>query len=115
LPFYTGVGVSAVAIPNPEGGATYSTSIAETRHATLVDVNGTRVLLVLAIPNALALVALAGSATRYGRGVSAVVAALFVGFCVLTGFSIGPFFAPSAIAAVVAAVLVRRRAAAVNR
>ena len=80
--------------------------------ATLVEVNGTLVLVILAIP---VLLAMAGFlAVRAGRRVPLLVTTgLLAGFVLLTGFSVGYAFAPGTAAFIVAVLSWRRTKAAV--
>jgi hypothetical protein len=109
IPFYTGVHASDVSVS--ESGRTATQPTIETRHATLVEINGPGVLRVLAIPMALSTLALVASGTQLGGTVCGVCAALSLGFCVVTGFSVGLFYAPSALALGAATLLHAFRAA----
>lgn len=71
-----------------------------TAGVTLLDANGPHVLWLLAAPPAIALVALV-TRRRIARTLAAVVLVLFV---VITGFSIGYAYLPSAIVMVIAAL-----------
>ena len=105
VPFYTGVRATAVAVP---GQTAPPVPVVATRTATLVEVNGPGVLVVLAIPIALPVLALAAGKSRFRRATHVVGALLLVGFCLLTGFSVGLFYVPTALAMVVAAALAFR-------
>jgi hypothetical protein len=73
------------------------------RHVSLTDINGPRVLAVLAIPAIAAIVAVLpwpASARQPTRIVSAVVATLFA---LLSAMTVGSFFLPTGIALIIAA------------
>ena len=106
-PIYQGVSVTA-AIPGDV--ASESTRVS----ATLIDVNGLRVLPLLLAPvvlTALALLAVlltdAWSAKR--KALVWVSAVLLLGFCALGSFSIGLFYLPAALALTLSAILGSRR------
>ena len=65
------------------------------------------VLVWLAVPVALAFAAVALAPTRFDVGARAVAAALLLAFAFVTGFSIGLFYVPAALAMVAAAVVGR--------
>ena len=101
LPIYAGTSVSS---SNPEPVGT---------SATLIQVSGYRVLFILGIPPVLAwlgFVAVRMIARDQGGGrmMLWVSAALLAVFSLLTGFSVGEFYAPSALAMLVSASLARR-------
>ncbi len=105
-PVYQGVSVTAVAPGVPSGEPTKTT-------ATLIEVNGWRVLPILLVPAALTGLALvtilktnAGQTRR--RVLVWVASVLLLGFCILGSFSIGIFYLPSALALVVSSILVSR-------
>lgn len=81
------------------------------RDGTLVAVNGLGVLVPLAVPLVLALVAFAGLHARCSRGsergftAAVVVLSLLAGFTLLTGFSIGLLVLPVTALVAVAVVL----------
>ena len=98
-PVYQGMSVTAVA-PGDIAGEPIKTT------ATLIDVNGLRVLPLLLAPvvmTALALLAVlrtdAGQTRR--KVLVWVLAVLLLGFCVLGSFSIGLFYLPSALALII--------------
>ena len=81
--------------------------------ATLIEVNGWRVLPILLVPAALTGLALvtvlktnAGQTRR--RVLVWAASVLLLGFCILGSFSIGIFYLPSALALVVSSILVSR-------
>ena len=74
------------------------------RHATLVDVNGPRVLPLLALPIALAGPGLALNWSTWHTTGRAISAELLAAFALVTGFSIGPCYVPSALVMVAAAL-----------
>ena len=81
--------------------------------ATLIEVNGWRVLPILLVPAALTGLALvtilktnAGQTRR--RVFVWAPAVLLLGFCILGSFSIGIFYLPSALALVLSSILVSR-------
>ena len=101
LPVYSGTSVDAAT------GKQIAT------HSTLLQVNGSRVLIPLLIP--LVLVGLGVFAVRRmkrndgdGRLALWLAALALAVYSVLTGFSIGEFFAPAALMMLAAAVLARR-------
>jgi hypothetical protein len=79
-----------------------------TDSATLVEENGTWVLVLLCVPVALAAAGLLG-ALRGRRVVVWVAAGVLLGFGVLGGFSIGLFYLPAAAALLLAAGLTKGR------
>jgi hypothetical protein len=82
----------------------YSISSSESpsvRHATLPDVNGPRVLVALAIPVLITLVPML--VPKYG--VRIIAGLILVAFAVVSGFSIGLFYFPSAIMMLMAGLL----------
>jgi hypothetical protein len=88
-------------------GTTTTAAGTEDFTATLLEVNGPDVLVPLLVPVLLTAVPLLVPSGRL-PGVTIACAALLVFFMALGGTSIGLFYAPAAIAAVVA-LLVRRR------
>ena len=101
-PVYQGVTTTAVT----PGGASESTSFT----ATLIEVNGLRVLLLLLAPLVLTGLALLGVLlTHAGQTRRKVVlwipAVLLLGFCALGIWTIGLFYAPAALALVCSAIL----------
>ncbi len=100
VPPYTGVSASEAFTP---GGAVVQRTN-EIRRATLVEVNGPRVLRVLAVPVVLAALPLAANWTRLRTAARALAALLLTGFALVTGFSIGLFYLPTAGAMVAAAL-----------
>ena len=106
-PVYQGVSVTAV---TPGGVASESTRVT----ATLIEVNGLRVVPLLIAPVGLTalslLTALAPGISRTRRRVFLWASAvLLLGFCVVGIFSIGLFYLPAAVALVVSAVMSSRR------
>jgi hypothetical protein len=71
-------------------------------HVSLLQEEGVRVLLVLAIPVTVAGIALALQWTRWGRPAALTAGTLLVGFSVLGLASIGLFYLPSGIAMLLA-------------
>ena len=104
VPTYTGVraSVRASEAVTPGGAVVQRTN--EIRRATLVEVNGPRVLRVLAVPVVLAALPLAANWTRLRTAARALAALLLTGFALVTGFSIGLFYLPTAGAMVAAAL-----------
>ena len=100
VPTYTGVSASEAFT---SGGAVVQRTN-EIRRATLVEVNGPRVLRVLAVPVMLAALPLAANWTRLRTAAQALAALLLTGFALVTGFSIGLFYLPTAGAMVAAAL-----------
>jgi hypothetical protein len=94
-PAYQGVSETA-----SSSGAVTSSSDS----ATLIDENGAWVIFLMCIPVALAALGLVG-AVRGRRVLVSVLAAVLLGFVVVGGFSIGLFYAPAALALLVAAGL----------
>ncbi len=76
-------------------------------HRTLLQVNGERALLPLAVPVVVAMLPLLFWRSRWRAVVEAGAATLLVAFTVIAGFSIGLFYLPSAGAMLVAALLAR--------
>jgi hypothetical protein len=97
VPVYTGVRATAVA---PEAAR----ATTELRYATLVEVNGARVLPLLALPVVLAGLPLAFNSTGWRTVGRAGSALLLTAFALVTGFSIGLLFLPSAAAMIAAAI-----------
>lgn len=102
IPAYTGIRATAVAVPGQ--GEVFRPAAQEVRRATLLEVNGPRVMWFLLAPVVLAAVPLALNWTAFRGPARALTAFLLVGFCLLTGFSIGLFYLPSAIAMAAAAI-----------
>ena len=105
-PVYQGESVTAAAPGAPASEPTKTT-------ATLIEVNGWRVLPILLVPAALTGLALvtvlktnAGQTRR--RVLVWAASVLLLGFCILGSFSIGIFYLPSALALVVSSILVSR-------
>ena len=99
LPVY-----SIGSVSHSAGPTGLESSTAAVEGATLSAVNGSRALLPLLMPMLLTLAPLLMPG-RAGRRVAAYVCAgLLMVFVVLAGFSIGMFYAPSAVAMVLAAV-----------
>lgn len=126
---YQGVSVTSVVVA-PDSEALSSTgpiretafesSSRQTRTtASLVEANGLWVISLLLFPVALAAIGLLSAVMRRTAQTSGIwylwrtsgwaSAVLLVVFCVVGAFSIGVFFLPSAVAAIVGAVLGRRR------
>jgi len=70
-------------------------------HATLLQVNGSRVFIPLAIPVVVSLLPILSRR----RGVSIGAAIVLSAFCIVGGFSIGLFYVPSAVTMIVAGAL----------
>lgn len=100
LPGHTTVSVSESA--DPSGG--FRPVVEETRR-TLLEANGPQVLVPLAVPIGLAAVPLAFPRSRWRRVIQATAATLVSTFVVITGFSIGMAYLPSAILLFAAAAL----------
>jgi hypothetical protein len=103
--FYTGI--TTVADPDgvgpgPSGDATTCSS--------LIAENGSWVLNLLAVPVILTVLAFLAVVARL-RGVTWTLALLFLALCVLAAWSIGVFYVPSAVALLIGATGMRRRAA----
>jgi len=112
VPVYRGVSVTATA---PGETAIESTPVT----ASLIEVNGLWVLLLLAIPvvlTGLALVSILLTAPGQARRKLSLLAlaVLLVGFGVVGSFSIGLFYLPSALALVVSAAVAFRGRASGN-
>jgi hypothetical protein len=91
VPTYTSVTFSEVSSGVPPG---VPTSV-ET-HQTLLQVNGPSVLLPLAVPVLMAAVPLVFAARRWSGAITAAMAMLLSAFVLITGFSIGIAYFPSA-------------------
>jgi hypothetical protein len=105
LPLYQGLSVRT------QTGAAWQRG-AE-RRATLREVNGPAVYGLLAAPVGLAAIPLVLRRYRVWRRAVQATAVLLIAFVLLTGFSVGFFYAPSALAMAVAALKeLRRRPAA---
>ena len=100
LPTYTTVSVSESS--DSSGGVR---PVVEETRQTLLEVNGPQVLVPLAVPIALAMVPLAFPRSRWRRVIQATAATLVSTFVVLTGFSIGMAYFPSAVLLFAAAAL----------
>lgn len=102
VPFYSG---SSVSSSTRSSDGTLSSSIVQgTHHETLVQANGTRILIVLSIPLVIALVGLLGARGIIPRvGLVAAVVLIWL-WTVITGFSVGLFYIPAAIALTVAVI-----------
>jgi hypothetical protein len=86
---------------------TESTNNGAERGATLIDTQGAGVAALLAVPVAVTLIPLL-VAERHRRNALRVVAALVLGFALITGFTIGDFYLPAGILLVLAARAARR-------
>jgi hypothetical protein len=93
LPVYSSESATATS-----GGAVSTSS----GRATLLDVNGPGVLVVLLVPVALATLGLIGSARRR-RVLIWVAGGLLLGFALVSGLSIGLFYLPAAVALLLSA------------
>ncbi len=103
--FYQGLQTVPTVPGGPPG------QITET-HASLLAVNGLGVILPLLFPvvvTALLLVVAVSSNRRVAKLTAWPLAVILLGFCVLSGFSIGMFYLPAALAAAVTAFLLLRR------
>ena len=81
-------------------------------HTSLLAVNGLWAILPLLFPvviTALLLVVTLSSNRRVAKLTAWPLATILLGFCVLSGFSIGMFYLPAALAAAVTAFLLLRR------
>lgn len=108
-PAYAGTSLEVSAsVAVPETGSPEPVSYTARRYATsrstLADVNGPRVYFILLIPVIFAVLPLLTPARRMRSAVSMLSALLLVAFVLVTGFSIGLLYTPSAGFAVVAAV-----------
>ena len=99
LPSYSGITVHQAA-----GGR----AVQSTQAATLLGVNGFRVLFVLAIPVLAAVSALLPWPTRFRRSVDVLDAIAATVIVLLGAFSVGLFFLPTATALLVVALWPRR-------
>ena len=88
--FYSGVSAS---------GSSSGVTTQQSEHASLIAENGTWVIVLLAIPVALTGLGLLAAATRR-RVMLWIAAGVLIIFSLISGFSIGLFFAPAAIALV---------------
>ena len=109
-PIYQGVSVTTMTSGDIASESTRVT-------ATLIEVNGLRALLLLAVPILLTALALSSvlltDAGQARRKVSLwVPAVMLLGFCAVGIFSIGLFYLPAALALVISAVLGSRGRAA---
>jgi hypothetical protein len=75
----------------------------ETAYRSLLQTEGASVLVAAGLPILVALVPLVFAAGRHARRAEIVSAVLLAGFVVVAGFSIGFFYLPAAVAAVVVA------------
>lgn len=103
LPIYTTVRVSESSDPSDGIGP-----VVEEAGQTLLEVNGPQVLVPLAVPVALAAAPLAFPYSRWRRVIQATAATLVSTFVVITGFSIGMAYLPSAVLLFAAAALKTR-------
>ncbi|MDO8716352.1 MAG: hypothetical protein Q7J73_06045 [Dehalococcoidales bacterium] len=102
---YRGVSITATILGGPAG------QITET-HTSLLAVNGLRVILPLLFPvviTALLLLMAVSSNKRVAKLTAWPLAAILLGFCVLSGFSIGMSYIPAALVSIVTAILLLRR------
>lgn len=100
LPSYTTVRVSETSAPSDA-----PPPVEEVTRQTLLEVNGPGVLLPLAVPVGLAGAPLAFPRSRWRRVIQAAAATLVATFVVVTGFSIGLAYLPSAILLFAAALM----------
>jgi hypothetical protein len=84
------------------GASSDGTTFSTTSEETLLEHEGTSVLVVLLVPVAVAFIGLVGAAFRV-RPMSVVAAVIAVGLCVLGMASIGIFYLPAGLLLVVAA------------
>ena len=82
----------------------------ETGYRSLLETEGASILLVAGVPVVIALLPLAFAETRHARRAEVFSAVLLTIFVVIAGFSIGFFYLPAALAAVVVARQPRRGA-----
>ena len=75
----------------------------ETAYRSLLQTEGASILLAAGLPVLVALLPLAFAATRHARRVQIGSAVLLTGFVVVAGFSIGLFYLPAALAAILIA------------
>jgi hypothetical protein len=75
----------------------------ETAYRSLYQTEGASVLIVASLPVLVALIPLAFAAGRQARRAEIASAVLLAGFVVVAGFSIGLFYLPAALAAVLVA------------
>ena len=81
-------------------------------HASLLAVNGLWVIIPLLFPvviTAILLIMAISSNRRAAKLTAWPLAAILLGFCVLSGFSIGMFYMPAALVSIVTAILLLRR------
>lgn len=97
--------VAAFVVPFYSGTSSYG----RTGHATLVQVNGARVLLVFAFPLVITLIGLIFVRSRAARPVLLVVCGLMWLGTLLTGFTVGFLYLPVDIALLVAVAAVPSR------
>ena len=86
---------------------TESTNNGREHGATLIETQGAGVAALLALPVAVTVIPLLVT-KRHRRNALRVVAALVLGFALITGFSIGDFYLPAGILLVLAARAARR-------
>jgi len=91
VPTYTSVTFSEVSPGVPEGVPT-----AVETHQTLVQVNGPSALLPLAVPALMAALPVVFAARRWSGAITSAMAMLLSAFVLITGFSIGIAYFPSA-------------------
>jgi hypothetical protein len=92
------------------GGVTHTTETC----ASLIEMNGARVLGVLAIPPLLAVAA--GAAAYAGRrGVAWVLAIVLLALCIVAGFSVGMLYLPVALSLLAVLAVVSRPRGATTR
>ena len=103
-PFYTGTHTTT----SSGAGQPTAARVVESRSATLLEVNGPAVLIPLTIPIALPALALAATRSRFRRLAYAIAALLLLVFCLLSGFSIGMYYVPAALAMLISALLPTR-------
>ena len=115
LPVYASVSQSSSVSQMSSGSSTTETRIETERTQsdtkTLVETNGLSVVFWLAIPVAIAGAAMALNWTSARRPARIVAAVVLVMLVIMTGFSIGLLFGPSALAMLVAAATGGRREA----
>jgi hypothetical protein len=75
----------------------------ETAYRSLLQTEGASILLAAGLPVLVALLPLAFAASRYTRRAEICSAVLLSGFVVVAGFSIGLFYLPAALAAILIA------------
>lgn len=101
-------GMAAVFLPvqptvvSPSGRGPHTTEV-ETAYRSLLQTEGPSILLAAGLPVLVALLPLAFAASRQARRVEIGSAVLLSVFVVVTGFSIGLFYLPAALAAILVA------------